>query len=403
MSTPSAAELGLAELTALVRDCSVAGVERRVLLLRIDLLPPRLSRPHHLRLAYEALEPLVGADRARRHALSHERVAISWRGEAAERLRQALDGLGHLLQDAPMEAPTMPELARLFDLPKDGAALIAIAASPGHSNPDAESADTVEDTAALPPPLVPLDLAALDAIEARLASANVARFVRRRLICRMGATTLTPAWETRVLSAQDLIDELCPGRNAFAAPWLFRRLTRILDRRMLALLTSPAELREAGPFGLDLNVGGILGPEFQKFDAALPTRLRGQIVLNLHPADVMADVASFRFACAFARGRGHRIMLRTMTPPLLPLLDLAALELDFVELQWSAPLHGFDPAALRAGSARWLLSEADDEAALRWGRAAGIGLFQGQAAQPGVNQAGAGHDGSRLATVRSAA
>ena len=52
---------GVAELTTLVRNCSISGVERRVLLIRTDLLPPRLSRPQHMRLANDALEPLMGA------------------------------------------------------------------------------------------------------------------------------------------------------------------------------------------------------------------------------------------------------------------------------------------------------------------------------------------------------
>ena len=230
----------------------------------------------------------------------------------------------------------------------------------------------------------PLDLDTLGAIEDRLAAANVARFVRRRTVCRQGGAGLTVAWETRFISIHELTLELCPGRNPYAEPWLFRRLTRVLDRRMLSLLTQAAELRDAGAFSLNLNVGGVLSPEFLRFDAALPARLRGHTVLDLHPADVMGDVAAFRFACAFARARGHRILLRAVTPPLLGLLDLAALELDFVELRWSPTLVGLDPSALRAGTARWLLARADDEGALRWGRAAGIGLFQGDTIHPAL-------------------
>lgn len=386
---------GLAELTSLVRDCSVAGVERRVLLIRTDLLPPRLSRPHHLRLAHEAMEPLIGADRARRHELSHDRVAISWRGEAADRLRQVLEAISHLLQDAPLDAPTMPELARLFDLPKDGAALLAVASSPARSSGIVPTDASQAIATASPPmvPLPPLDLPALEVMEQRLAIANVARFARRRAVCRLDTGIFTPAWETRFLSINELVIDLCPGRNAFAEPWLFRRLTRMLDRRMLALLSSPAELRDAGPFSLDLNVGGILSPEFVRFDTALSARLRGHTVLNLHPADVMGDLPAFRFACAYARGRGHRIMLRNITPPMLPLLNLAVLELDFIELRWSPLLLGFDPSGLRAGAARWVLSRADSHDAVRWGRAAGIGLFTGDAVRPGAG----------LATIRAAA
>lgn len=384
---------GLAELTALVRDCSVSGVERRVLLLRTDLLPDRLSRPHHFRLAQDALEPLIGADRARRHELAGGPLAVSWRGDAAERVQRVLASLEHLLQDAPLEAPALSELVRLFELPKDGAALLAVGGNSGAGRGGGAGAASKPQLAPLSPAAesparAPLDLMAIEAIETQLAAANVARFARRRMVCRLGASTFTPGWETRFLSIQELMAALCPDRNAFAEPWLFRRLTRMLDRRMLSLLTNPAELREAGPFGLDLNVGGVLSPEFQRFDSTLPSRLRGQTVLNLHPADVMGDLPSFRFAAAFARARGYLVMLRAITPPMLPVLDLAALELDFVELRWSPTLLGFDPTALRAGTARWLLTRADDGDAIRWGRAVGIGLFQGNAVRAGAGLVG---------------
>ena len=383
MMPPMTHPAGLLALTTLVRDCTVSGVTRRVLLLRTDLLPPRLARPHHLRLAGEAIEVLTAADRGRRYDLAHGRIAISWRGDAPDLLRQALESLEHLLLDAPLDAPAMPEIARLCELPRDGAVLLALAASPSRL----ERAQLDEIAAQGVEPLAPLDLGTLEAIETRLAAASVARFGRRRSVCRMGARVFGAAWDARFLSIKELMAELAPDRNPYADPWLFRRLTRMLDRRMLALLAAPSELRDAGPFSLDLNVGGVLSPEFLRFDAALPSGLRGHTVLNLDPADILADIPAYRFARAFARSRGYRVLLRGLTPTLLPVLDLAALDLDFVELRWSPALGAIDPARLWAGTARWVLARADDDQAVRWGLGVGIGLFKGDAAQPGTGLA----------------
>ena len=393
----------LGELTSLVRSCSVSGVERRVLLVRSDLLPPRLSRPHHLRLAADALEPLMSAERSHRFKLPHGRLAIGWRGEAADRLRQTLASLSQLLADSALDAPTVPELTRLFELPRDGAALLAMAGGRASGSQrvaevaSAGLAGTEPDAVRAKPSLPPLDLPTLHLAELRLAAADVSRFARRRAVCRLDGGAFRPAWEIRFLAIQELATDLCPSHNAFAEPWLFRRLTRVLDRRMLMLLSSPNELREAGPFGLDLNVGGVLSPEFLRFDSNLPARLRGHVVINLHPADVMGDLAAYRFAAAFARGRGYRILLRAITPPLLPVMNLAALEADFVELRWSPQLQGLDPAGLHAGTTRWLLARADTPEAVRWGRAVGMGLFQGDTARPHAPYPAAGLDQSRTA------
>ena len=396
MSTLFGEPPGLLVLADLVRDCSVSGVARRVLLLRTDLLPPKLSRPHHVRLAQEALEPLLRAERARSYVLAHGRMALSWRGDAAAPLRKALEALEHLLHDAPLEAPTVSELARVFELPLDGAALLAVAASAGRHQ--AEVAEAAPPALPAPPRLLPpLSSAMLDAVEIRLANANVARFARRRLVYRLGLNEVTPAWESRLLSVRALMQELTPAHDAFADPWLLRRLSRMVDRRLMALLSSGPELRVAGPFSLGLNVGSVLSPEFLKFDGALPPGLRGQTLLELRPADVMADLAAYRFAGAFVRARGYKVVLRGIVPVLLELLDLQALEADFLELRWSPNLVGLDAARLQVGTARWVLSRADDPEALRWGRSMGIGLFQGAAVQGAGIQGAAGQAAPRTA------
>ena len=128
---------------------------------------------------------------------------------------------------------------------------------------------------------------------------------------------------------------LAPERDLRADRWLFRRLTRTLDRRMLALLAVPGEVRAAGPFGLDLNVASILSPTFLRFDAGLPAALRGQLVLDLSPADVIADPASFLFARDFARARGYRLLLRGITAGLLDAFPLRRTGLDLLQLRWS--------------------------------------------------------------------
>ncbi len=370
---------GLEALHSLVRDCTASGVERRVLLLRIDLLPARLTRPHHLRLTRAALDALMTAERACMHDLPMGRLAVSWRGTTPEPLQASLGALEHLLGDGFRIGPAaVQSLIRLFDLPRDGAALLGAvgfgeAADAAPRRPQAASA------AMLPPPLVPLDAAALAAMERQLAAADLARFARRKPIYRLDGSHVHVAWEKRYLSISELTATLAPGRSAQADAWLFRRLTRVLDRRMLALLSAAHELRGAGPFSLNLNVGSMLSPEFLRFDAVLPGALRGRIVLDMQPADVLADPAAFAFACSFARARGYRLLLRDVTATLLPLLCLSRMGLDLVQLRWSPGLSRVVLAMLQAGSTEWILSQADEPDALQWGQDQGITLFQGRA------------------------
>jgi hypothetical protein len=220
-------------------------------------------------------------------------------------------------------------------------------------------------------------------LELSLQQADLARFARRRQVTRIapdGGTAL--AWEKRFLSIDELAAALLPDRSPRADPWLFRRLTRTLDRRMLALLSHPEDLRRAGPFSLNMNVASILSAEFLRFDAALPARLRGEVLLELLPADVMADPSAFQFAREFARVRGYPLVLRGLTSVLLRMFSREALGVDWLEMRWTADLADRPCPLADADPARLILARADTPTAIAWGRSLGIAHYQGAAAQP---------------------
>ena len=356
-------------LAALVAECATSGAKRQALLLRIDHLPPALSRPHHRRLAEAALTPLLRAPRAELFQLPGPRLAVVWRGDAEAALLDVVDALDHLLSDATVPAPTLRQLIFLYDLPDSGDLLLDALAD----NPQTEPPPSEQDP--------PLDPASLLLLEAALAQANLARFARREQVWQLDAKNAALAWERRMFSLAELSSELLPGCDLSGDPWLYRRLTRTLDRRMLALLTGPDDLRGARPFALDLNVVSVLGPEFLKLDAALPQSLRGRVVLALHPADLVADAAAFAFARGFARARGYRLMLRDAAPDLLAVLSPSALDLDYLTVPWSLDLPQQSGPLLDVCHAGSLVLECgEDPAAIEWGLSVGVTLFTGPAA-----------------------
>ncbi|MGH7118243.1 MAG: hypothetical protein ACREFP_04510, partial [Acetobacteraceae bacterium] len=370
----SGAEQDAIALGRLAADCRLAGVERQVLLLRLSLLPPEHYRPHHGRLAEGALEPLSSADRARFYRLPGNDLALAWRGGAARQESRVLATLAVLFAESEPPLPGFAELVRRFTVPRDAEWLAACLAQPEAAAPHEP---------ARPPP----DLAVLGAVERALASADVSRFARRRSVARRESSgVLRLAWEKRLLSVAEIGESLAPEHDLIADPWLFRRLSRTLDRRLLALLSAPHELAQALPFAVALNVESVLSPAFLGFDAALPPGLRGNIVLDLLPADVLQDAAAFMFARDFARARGYRLALSAVPPSLLPMLSVTALGLDFLEVGYSPALASLPVSLLddAAGErARILLTGVDSPAALLWGEAQGCVLFEGRAAVPG--------------------
>lgn len=354
-----------APLAAFVAECVGTGVARRVLLVRLSSLPRALARPHHMRLVRDALEPLASANRAQMFHLPSGDIAVAWRGAEDAALARARTVIERLFEDAAVAndlAPALGLLLAVLRLPDDAEALLASTETPVQAAP----ARLRE---------VPLDPPLLARLEQALAQAYIAPFVRRESIHAAEDGGFPLAWERRFLSVEAVAAALMPGVELRADPWLFARLTRTFDRRMLSLLAAPAELRHAGPFSLDLNVASLLGPEFMRFDAALPPRLRGQVVLDLVAPDILADLAAFGFARDFAHQRGYRLALRGVGAELARVLPAGALGFDLVYVGWVGVAS--DPGD--PSPARIVLTGANTPEALAWGQSYGVTLFEGAA------------------------
>lgn len=355
---------------AYVRECQQAGVERRALLVRLADLPCEFARPHHLRLARQSLHLLVAADRARLFVLRNDDLLVIWRGEAAMALAAATSEISHLFAGSDLDTA---RLIQPMSLPLHAGLLLDHLAAAARRT----------DAAPEPPKTPPVDAVCLGALEDSLAQADVSRFARRKRVHRHATVRgFRPAWEKRHLSTSEIMQTLMPDRALRSDPWLYRRLTRLLDRRLLALLAAPDELRGAGPFSLNLNVGSVLSPDFLRFDEALPGELRGAVVLELQPADVVADLAAFLFARDFAHARGYRVLLRGVTAGLVQMFSPDRLGVDLMQIRWEAAFARISLRDERIDPARVVLTRVPSgqragEDALVWARSEGIQYFQG--------------------------
>jgi hypothetical protein len=353
-------------LRALLEQTQRSGTHRRALLLHMDRLPPAVAKPHHQRLARNALIGLAQADRAQSFELSRGRVAIVWRQQNGRELDGAMAALTHLMADLPADqAPAPGQLVSLFDLPEQAAWLLDELVE--HA-PAARPADG----------LTAMDARTLCQLERSLAQADVAPFVRWRKVVRLGDAGSAVEWEERYVASRDVAISLCPRHRLRGDSWLFRRLTRRFDLRMLALMTGPQSLAGAAPFGMHLNVGSILSPDFLRFDGALPGGLRGLVTLYLDSADVLADTGAFLFARNFVRSRGYRVLLRGMSVALLGLLDIGAVDIDFVQVNFSADTEA-DADALRVmlpARTQLVVAETGYPGAEVWARAWGFCLLR---------------------------
>ena len=351
-----------AALATLASDCAALGIRRRIVLLR---LPPSLRRPSRgaaRRGMQELMAPLASADRGQMFLLPGYHLAAAWRENPRDSqgaARQTIETLREALAACPDGAEG--EIL-ILGLPEEAAQVQAFLS--GLDLPLPAPPQAAGET---------LDQAELVALEAALAHADLARFVRRSTVWRLAEDGLSLAWEHRRLDLDDLAASLSPGRDLAAEPWLYARLARTLDRRMLALLADPLEVRGASPFAIDLSPASILDAAFTKFDRALPRDLRGRVVLRLPPAELGLAPDQLAPALRAAQGRGYRTMVAAPDAVAAALFPRGRTGAELAEIPWPATTPPAPPD-------RVVLTGVSGRAALDWAAEHGIGYVTGPAA-----------------------
>ncbi len=357
-------------LIGLVREAVASRIPRHVLHLRLARLAPRLRHDHHHRLVREALEPVLRPSRARLFELPDGDLVVVAPPDSPH-LKEAEAALLTLLAMETAE----PALA-VLRLPEEAAALLAAveaALAPVPAAPPGAPEEGARFTAAR-----------LGMLERTLAGASLAAFHRHHPVCRLRPGAERP--EAESLHLRLALPELGAALGASAdpatAPWLRRRLRRLLDRRLLAELARPEEARRLGPAGLCLSVASLTSAEFLRFDEALGAAGRARTTIGLLPEDILADPEEFAFAREFCRARGFRLALEATAAPPLPLDRLG---LDLLWLRWSPDLPRIGEslrATLPEDRERVVLTGVDGAGAIGWGWEEGITLFEGRLLRP---------------------
>lgn len=366
-------------LASLARDCVTSGVERRVLHVRLSLMPARLREPRHQRLVREALAPLLRPTRARLYELpGGDLVALS--PPPGEHLEEVRRGLSRLLPEIPAET-----LLPVLRLPAEAARLLTLVeAALGLG---ASAAPAVEPARHLPPPTG----AELDAAKRALVTANLTAFLRRQSIWHLAPQPglddeqPEPLWTEWRPHLPDLAAALLPGRDLSAAPALARRFRQAAERRMLAELAHPQEARALGEACLPLTLTAATEAEFLHLDALLGPRGRARLLVCIGAGDVLADPGGFALLRRFALLRGWTLGLDEMEPALLHLLPADRLDAPMLRLRFGPGMLSGDAAArarldaaLPRDPARIILTGADTPAAIAWGWQRGITRFMGR-------------------------
>ncbi len=357
--------------------------------LHLSLLRPYHQQPHHLRIVRRTLEPLARRFDAGIYEMHNRNMIVLTRGAGLADVERYVSQVRALLADDPLFiGGDESQFFTWYELERDYDALVQRA---HHLHEQRRAAlDSVGAQTAVSRLLggVAIRPMHLEQIERAIEHADLGNMLRRQDVCAL-APGLPPErmFHELYFSMYDLAQALLPGHNVTADDFLFRHLTRVLDRRMLVLMTQRELLPLLRAAALNLNVRTVLSAEFLEFDRATNVKDRGSLAIELPALDIINEPHEYLFARDFLKERGYKIVLDGVKHLNLPLIDRDWLGFDFVKVTWTPSLYddaaghrgeALKSAIARIGRDRVVLCRVDSEDGLKAGEALGITLYQGR-------------------------
>jgi hypothetical protein len=359
--------------------------------LHLGLLRPYHQQPHHLRIVRKTMEPLTRRFDAGIYEMHNRSVVVVTKGAALADIEHYVAQVRALFSEDPLFiGQDQSQFCSWYDLERDYAALLRRARWLTEDRKAADSSASDEPAPAnrATPGGTAIRPTHLEQIERAIEHADLANILRRQEVCAIiPGLRPEPMFHELYFSMYYLAQTLLPGHNVTSDDFLFRHLTRVLDRRMLALMMQRELFPMLRTAALNLNVRTVLAAEFMEFDKATNIKDRGSLAIELPALDIMNEPNEYLFARDFLKERGYKIVLDGVKHLNLPLIDRDWLGFDFVKVTWTPSLYddaatqrgeALKAAVSRIGRERVVLCRVDSEDGLKAGEALGITLYQGR-------------------------
>ncbi len=223
----------------------------------------------------------------------------------------------------------------------------------------------------------------VDQIEHLLSEIDLRRYGRTQHYYRYNAGSWTTLGEEYFVSFEDLRRERFPKLEVVSSEHFFQAICGMLDQRLLAMLTTSYDIISGRPINLNVSIASIVGAVFAHFVRRIPPQHRPLIGFELHRGDLLQDFSLTLSAIEMLKHEGFRVILDSITPDMVPYIDLAAFPVDNIKINVSKDraLQLANPA-IRIGLERLpadklIFFRCDNEKALSIGKELGVTAFQG--------------------------
>lgn len=190
------------------------------------------------------------------------------------------------------------------------------------------------------------------------------------------------------VSSQQIESIFLPDTHLAGNVWLFQALKEEFDRATLRTVAKEIVDYRHKSFSVNVGLSTILGREFAEFYEALPSKLAGRIVLEVHKTDLVQNFGLMKDVRQLAAEKGLKICVDGMEWGDFDVLCLSKLAPHFIKVVWhndvlTAPpdqLAAFVGAVKAHEGSEIVMTRCDNPKAFPFARTLGIRYVQGRLA-----------------------
>ena len=212
---------------------------------------------------------------------------------------------------------------------------------------------------------------------------DISEIVKRQSVLKIDADGTFHVWfQEFFVAVKDLVKKFDPQLDLLANRWLFYYLTQALDKKTMSAFFVSNLQNWPTEISLNLNLSSVFSQAFVDF-AKNFLKPNQKIIVEVQLMDVFNNMPTYFKAKEILRSGGHKLLIDSVSPATLKMLNVERLDPDLIKIFWEPLLeYDDDNAELKniinhVGRDNVILAKCSDEKAVKWGVKYGIKAFQG--------------------------
>lgn len=352
-------------------------VDYSVLYVNISKLKPKNRHPEFVKIFARMFDSIVGVIRGQMFVLSNGDFAILGKNITEDTVDEAVKKIRlGLSSDPVVHGRSTKDFAELYYFPEDYTSLY-VKIQNMYEDDNYEVPESPDEGKR------PIRADEIDDVIAQLDTIDIPEIIKRQSALQIvGPGKFRVAFQEFFVAVKDLSAHLDKSLDLLASRWLFLYLTQTLDKKTLNAFFSSDIVNWPRQISLNLNLSSVFSHEFVNL-AKNFLKPDQKLIVEVQLMDVFNNLQLYFKVKDILHAGGHKLLIDTVSPSSLKLLNLKRLDPDMIKVFWE-PLLEYDAnnemfrqVVENLGADNVVLAKCDSNTALKWGLEYKLNTFQG--------------------------